>query len=156
MHRDEANESSSAVSPGEDAAPSRARRSALSVAGAWGRAMDALDEEALIALAHPEIEIVAPGGTRRGRDALRDWLGKQTYGVVPRFERRRAFARDETVAIDLRVEFRYLDGGEVAGTEEAATVITVSDGLVRRIALHPDLESALVAAGLDETDEAPI
>lgn len=130
--------------------------SSLDVAEAWGRAMDDLDEEARIALAHRETEIVAQGGTRRGHDALREWLGKQTYGVAPRFERRRTFARGATVAVDLRVEFRYLDGGGVAGSEDAAAVIEVTDELVRRITLHTDLKSALSAAGLDGTDEAPI
>jgi hypothetical protein len=129
--------------------------STLDVAEAWGRAMDGLDEEALIALAHPEIEIVTQGGTRRGHDALREWLGKQTYGVAPRFERRRTFARGATVAVDLRVEFRYLDGGGVAASEDVAAVIEVTDEFVRRITLHTELASALSAAGLNETDEAP-
>lgn len=111
MHKGEVNQSREAVGSAENAPLSEATMSALGVVAAWGQAMDDLDEEALVALAHQEIEIVTEGGTKRGHDALRDWLGKQTYGVVPRFERRRTFARGETLVIDLRVEFRYLDGG---------------------------------------------
>lgn len=127
--------------------------SAVDVAQAWGRAMDDFDEEALVALAHEEIEIVTPGDTKRGRDGLRGWLSKQTYGVVPRFERRRAFARDETVVVELHVEFTYIDGGEVAGSMDSAAVIAVEDALVRRITMHPSLSEALPAAGLGEADE---
>jgi hypothetical protein len=129
-------------------------KSALEVAQAWGRAMASFDEPALIALADEEIEIVTPGGTRRGHDALRGWLQKQTYGVAPHFEPRRYFARDDTVAVDLHVEYRYVDGGEVAGSQDAAVVFAIRDGLVSRIDGHLDLASALSAAGLDETDEA--
>jgi hypothetical protein len=127
--------------------------SAVDVAQAWGRAMDDFDEEALVALAHEEIEIVTPGDTKRGRDGLRGWLTKQTYGAVPHFERRRAFARDGTVVVELRVELRYVDGGEVAGSMDSAAVFVVEDGLVRRITMHPNLEPALSAAGLGEADE---
>lgn len=127
--------------------------SPLDLAQAWGQAIDDFDEGALIALAHEEIEIVTPRGNRRGRAALKGWLSKQTYGIVPRFERRRVFARDDTVVVDLHVELRYLDGGELAGSEDAATVFVIEDGLVRRIAMHPDLASALSAAGLGEEDE---
>jgi hypothetical protein len=115
--------------------------------------MDDFDEGTLVALAHEEIEIVTPGDTKRGRDGLRGWLSKQTYGAVPHFERRRAFARDDTVVVELRVELRYLDGGEVAGSMDSAAVFAVEGGLVRRITLHPGLSEALPAAGLDEADE---
>jgi len=136
--------------------PSDATTSLLDVVKEWGRAVDELDEEALIALADREIELVTSRGTRRGHDALRTWLAKQTYGVIPRFETRRAFVAKDTVVVDVRVEFRFLDGGEVAGSEDAAVVFAIRDGLVRRIAPHPNLASALSVAGLDEADEAPI
>jgi hypothetical protein len=127
--------------------------SALEVVLAWGRAIASFDEPALIALADEEIEIVTPGGARRGHDALRDWLGKQTYGVAPHFEQRRYFVRDDTVVVDLRVEYRYVEGGEVAGSGGAGVVFAIDDDVVSRIAAHPDLGSALSAAGLDEGDE---
>ncbi len=125
---------------------------ALDVVRAWGEAMAGFDEPALLALADEEIEIVAPGGTRRGHDALRGWLEKQTYGVAPRFEQRRYFANDDTVVVDLHVEYRYVDGGELAGSGDAGVVFAIGDGLVSRITAHPDLASALTAAGLDAAD----
>jgi hypothetical protein len=126
--------------------------SSLDVVQAWGRAMGDFDEKALIALADEEIEIVTPGGTRRGHDALREWLGKQTYGVAPHFEQRRLFVRDDTVVVELHVEYRYVDGGEVAGSADAAFAFAVRNNLVRRITGHLDLASALSATGLNETD----
>jgi len=136
--------------------PSGARKSLIDVVKEWGRAIDDLDEEALIALADREIELVTSRGTQRGHDALRTWLAKQTYGVVPSYETRRAFVAKDTVVVDVRVEFRFLDGGEVVGSEDAAVVFAIRDGLVRRIAPQPSLAAALSAAGLDEADEAPI
>jgi len=127
--------------------------SSLEVAAAWERAMNDFDEEALIALAHEDLELVTPGGTRRGHDALKGWLTKQTYGVAPRFETRRVFVRGENVVADLHVEFRYVDGGEVGGSQDTAIVLVVQDGLVRRVTAHPDLSSAFSASGLDEADE---
>lgn len=127
--------------------------SALDVVRAWGRAMASFDEPALLALADEEIEIVAPGGTRRGHDALRAWLEKQTYGVAPHLEQRRYFVRDDTVVVDLHVEYRYVDGGELAGSGDAGVVFAIGDGLVSRITAHLDLASALAAAGLDAADE---
>jgi ketosteroid isomerase-like protein len=129
-------------------------RSALDVVQAWGQAMASFDERALIALADEEIEIVAPGGTRQGHEALRVWLKKQTYGVAPHFEQRRHFVRDDTVGVDLHVEYRYVDGGEVAGSADAAIVFAIRDGLVLRITAYPDLASALASARLDEADDA--
>ena len=118
--------------------------------------MDDFDEGALIALAHEDFELVTPGGTHRGHDALRGWLGKQTYGVAPRFESRRVFIRGNAVVADLSVEFRYIDGGELAGSQDLAVGFATQGGLLRRITTHPDLQSALSASGLDEADEADL
>jgi hypothetical protein len=57
------------------------------------------------------------------------------------------------VVVELRVEFHYIDGGEVAGAMDAAAVFAVEDALVRRITMHPSLSEALPAVGLDEADE---
>jgi SnoaL-like domain len=130
--------------------------STLEVVTAWARAMDDFDEEALIALAHEDFELVTRGGTRRGHDALRGWLGKQTYGLAPRFESRRVFIRGDAVVADLNVEFLYVDGGEPAGSQDLAVGFAVQDGLMRRITTHPDLRSALSASGLGEADEADL
>ncbi len=116
--------------------------------------MDDFDEGALIALADEDLELVTPVGTQRGHDALRGWLAKQTYGVAPRFEGRRVFVRGDTVVVDLHLEFRYVDGGEVAGSQDLAIGFAIQDGLVRRITAHPDLGSALSVSGLDEADES--
>ncbi len=126
----------------------------LDLAEAWARAVDDFDEQALIGLAHDEIELVTARRTLVGHDGLRDWLSKQSYGVAPRFESRRVFVRDVTVVVDLLVEFRHLDGGESAGSMEAAMVFVMEDDLVRRITPHPDLAAALAEAGLSEADES--
>jgi len=125
----------------------------LDVVRDWARAMGNFDEEALVALADEEIEIVAPGGTRRGHDDLRGWLNKQTYGVAPHYKVRRAFARDDAVVVDLQVEYRYVDGEEAAGSGDAVFAFAIRNNLMWRITGHPDLTSALAAAGLDEGDE---
>jgi len=127
--------------------------SPLEVVQAWGRALASFDEEALVGLAAEEIEIVGPRGTRRGHDALREWLAKQTYGVVPHVEPRRYFARGGAVVVVVRVELRYLEEGKLASAFDAVAAYAVEDGLVRKIVTHTDLDTALADAGLSRADE---
>lgn len=129
--------------------------SPLEVIRSWDAAAEAGDAEALAALVHEDFEMVTMHrGTQHGRDAARGWLERQSHGVGMHVRPRRFFQRGGTVAVDAIIEMRWVETGEVAETRDGAAVFEVRDGLVSRLTVHPDIESALAAAGLDESDEA--
>ena len=63
------------------------------------------------------------------------------------------FARGDTVVGAQRGVWRAPDSGAVAGAADIASVFRVGNGRVTRVARFDELEDALAAAGLGETDE---
>jgi ketosteroid isomerase-like protein len=129
-------------------------RTPVEVVDAWNAAYDARDAEALVALAHEDVELVTPGrGTQRGHEAIRESVRRQTYGVGMHVGTHRRLHRDEPVVTAGTIELRFVDSGELAERFEAAAAFTVRDGRVARMEPHADLASALAAAGVDQADE---
>jgi hypothetical protein len=125
--------------------------SPLDVALAWQDAANRQDAGALELLSHPEIEIVGPRGSARGRQLLRDWLARANLAL----ESRRSFARGDAVVLDQRGTWRSAEANEIVGEADVATSFRVDGGRVTRLARFDRLGDALRDADLGEEDEAP-
>src|SRR5262245_18377508 len=88
-------------------------------------AVNTQNVERLLALSTPDIEIVGPRGSGRGRELLRDWLGRA--GAT--FEPRRIFVRGGAVAIEQHAAWRAPDSSDVISEVDLASSFTVADGL---------------------------
>jgi ketosteroid isomerase-like protein len=120
---------------------------ALTAVRAWGEAFNERDGDRLLALAAPDVQIESPRGPARGHAALRRMLELQTYGVAQRIHPVRYFALGTTVAIEARIEFRWVESGELADSADGVAVVEVRDGRVASIRPTPDLATAHRAAG---------
>jgi hypothetical protein len=88
---------------------------------------------------------LGPEGTVRGREALRDWLGRTSAPL----KTLRAFVRGETVVLAQQA----IASSQGTGGGEIASCYEVSEGQVVHFACYEGLEAALVDAGLDASDE---
>ena len=123
---------------------------ALEAVLAWHEALNAGDVGRLISLSHPEVEMVGPRGSVRGREVLRDWVSRANVRLEPG----RRFERGRTVVVEEVATWRDAETGEKVGEATVATAFELDDGLVASIARHDDgLEYALEYAGLDTGDE---
>jgi hypothetical protein len=50
---------------------------------AWHEALNAGDAERVASLSHPEVEIGGPRGSARGRQVLKDWVGRANVRSNP-------------------------------------------------------------------------
>lgn len=121
----------------------------LRVVEAWHGALNAGDVGRLVSLSHPEVEMAGPRGSVRGREVLRDWVGRANITLEPG----RRFGRGRIVVVEEAATWRDAGSGEKTGGATVATIFTLEDGLVASIARHDDLDSALTEAGLDAEDE---
>lgn len=115
----------------------------------WHEALNAGDAERLAALSHPEVEVGGPRGPARGRQVLRDWVGRANVRLEPL----RLFGRGPSVVVEEAATWRDAQTGETTGAATVATVFGLDDGLVVRVFRHDGLEDALRCAGLDGSDE---
>ena len=120
------------------------------VVGDWHAALNAGDADRLVALSHPDVEVGGPRGTGHGAELLREWVARA--GI--RIEQRRTFHRAETVVVEGEARWRDAETGQTTGDQTVGSVFVVQDGLVSRVVRYPDLASALLAVGLDESYEA--
>src|SRR3712207_4309487 len=124
--------------------------SGLTAAGTvreWQDAVNRRDEEGVLGLSDPEVEIVGPRGTGTGHPLLRAWLQHARVSLVPL----RTYARGDRVVVLQRAVWRAPDGEEI-GEAEVASSFVVGAGRVRRYARFDTLEAALADAGLAEAD----
>jgi limonene-1,2-epoxide hydrolase len=75
----------------------------IAVVGAWIRALERGDADALVALTSPRLEYARWRGVERGHDAVRGLVERQSYGVAGRPTLLRAFGRDDTVVAEVRI-----------------------------------------------------
>jgi limonene-1,2-epoxide hydrolase len=127
----------------------------VEVVKAWTAAYNARDAEALVALAHEDVELLSPRGVEHGHEAVRESVRRQSYGVGMHVAAQRYFHRGQHVVIAGNIELRFVDSGELAERLEAAAAFDVRDGRVARVEPHADLPAALTAAGVDPSDEVP-
>lgn len=115
----------------------------------WYEALNAGDADRLVALSHPGVEVGGPRGTGSGTELLREWVARAGVCIEPS----RVFHRAETVVVEGEARWRDADTGRPTGGQTVGSVFVVRDGLVSRVIRYPDLASALLAAGLDESCE---
>jgi hypothetical protein len=116
---------------------------------AWHEALNAGDAERAASLAHSEVEIGGPRGSARGRQVLKDWIGRANVSLEPL----RSFKRGGTVVVEEAATWSVAQTGETVGAATVATVFKLDGGLVTGIFRHDGLEDALRRAGLDVSDE---
>jgi ketosteroid isomerase-like protein len=116
----------------------------------WQEAVNSRDVARLVELSDPDIEVVGPRGSARGRQVLRDWLGRAGLHL----ETLRVFASGDVVVVAQQAVWRSVETGEVVGEGAIASCFRVAGGRVARFARHDSLEAALADAGLDYSDEA--
>lgn len=116
---------------------------------AWHEALNTGDTDRLAALSHPDVELGGPRGPARGRQVLKEWVGRSNVTMAPL----RSFHSGRTVVVEEAATWRDAGTGEKTGEATVATVFTVEDGLVTTLNRHESLEDALRSAGLEESDK---
>lgn len=109
------------------------------------------DADRVVAFAAPEIVVDLPRGREVGARALLGAMDLQSYGVGIFFRPRRVFGADGRYVLAGRLEYRYVESGEVANVQEdGGVVFEMSGGLVTRFAPKQSLGDALADLGLEE------
>jgi hypothetical protein len=121
----------------------------IAVLDEWHAALNASDVDRLASLSTSDIEVGGPRGSGRGADLLRDWVARAGITLEPR----RVYARDGTLVVEQRAQWRSVDG-QLTPPQTVASVFRVRDGLVAAVLRYDDVAAALQAAGLDEADAA--
>lgn len=119
------------------------------IVGEWHEALNAGDADRLVALSRPDVEVGGPRGTGRGTELLREWVARAGIRIEPQ----RTFRRAGTVVVEGEARWRDAETGRMGTGQVLGSVFVVRGGLVSRVVRYPDLASALLAAGLDESDE---
>lgn len=122
----------------------------IRVVGEWHEALNAGGADRLVALSSPDVEVGGPRGTGHGAQLLREWIARAGMRIEPR----RTFHRAGTVVVECEARWHDADTGQTTGGQTVGSVFVVQGGLVSRVVRYPNFESALLAAGLDETYEA--
>lgn len=122
---------------------------ALDVVRAWLDAVNDHDEDRVMELSDPDIEIVGPRGSGHGTELLRAWLGHARVRLLPR----RSFVHNADVVVEQHGIWYSVMDGRVMGEADVASRFHCRGGRVARYARHDDLDDALRAAGLDRADE---
>ena len=123
----------------------------LAVVEAWLDAVDRADVTAAVALCAPDVEVVGPRGSVRGREVLGPWMARAGFSARPL---RWFCGADGGVVVEQ--DATWVDPATSAerGRAVVATHFRVADGLVVAFERHDDgLPAALAAAGLRDADE---
>src|SRR4051812_12319254 len=112
--------------------------SPVEVVQAWQETANDKDANRLVALSHPNIEIVGPRGSSHGSHILLDWLGRAGLTLTTL----RLFARGATVVVEQRGVWRSPESDEVTGDRLLSSSFRVEDGRVTRYARFDDRNAA--------------
>ncbi len=118
------------------------------------RAMERGDVEAIVALAHPDVEFVNPDtalepGTRHGLDGLRAGMAAMLEAFEDlRFDYERIVDNGDRVVAIGTFRGRGRGSGVELGSTPFAVVITLRDGKMARYEWFVSPEDALAAAGV--------
>lgn len=119
----------------------------LDVVTAWLKASNALQVERVLALSAPDVELVGPRGSHRGRDVLAGWLSRAMVSL----ETRRVVSDGEQVIVEQHGVW-HTPEGHVQGEADVASRFVVRHGLVQLIERHDTLAAACAAAGISPPD----
>lgn len=115
---------------------------------AFHRYLAAHDPDAVVALAHDDVEVGGPRGTGSAPGLLREWVGRANVTMTPT----RWFARDDVVVVEQEAVW-HDSAGEETGRQAVTTTFRVRDGKIAGIYRHDDLAAAVTIAGLYAGDE---
>jgi ketosteroid isomerase-like protein len=119
-------------------------RAPTAIVREWHDAVNAGDAERALALVAEDVEVAGPRGGGRGRALLADWV----RGAGITLEPLRVIADGGSVVVEQSARW---GPGE---PQRVATVFAVRDGLITRVARHPDLAGALAATGMADAGAA--
>ena len=123
----------------------------LAVVEAWLDAVDRADAGVAMALCAPDVEVVGPRGTVRGREVLGPWMARAGFTARPL---RWFCGADGAVVVEQDATWVDPATGAERGRAVVAARFLVVDGVIARFQRHDDgLPTALAAAGLRESDE---
>ena len=123
----------------------------LGVVEAWLDAVDRADARAAMALCAPDVEVVGPRGSVRGREVLGPWMARAGFTAHPL---RWFCGADGAVVVEQDATWTDPATGAERGRAVVAAQFLVTDGVIARFRRHDDgLPAALAAAGLRESDE---
>jgi ketosteroid isomerase-like protein len=123
----------------------------LGVVEAWLDAVDRADAAAATALCAPDVEVVGPRGSVRGREVLGPWMARAGFSARPL---RWFCGADGAVVVEQDATWVDPATGVARGRAVVAARFLVTDGVISRFQRHDDgLPAALAAAGLRESDE---
>jgi hypothetical protein len=123
----------------------------LRVVEAWLDAVDRADVAAAMALCAPDLEVVGPRGSVRGREVLGPWMARAGFTARPL---RWFCGGDGAVVVEQDATWVDPATGAERGGAVVASEFLVADGVITRFRRHDDgLPAALAAAGLGESDE---
>jgi hypothetical protein len=123
----------------------------LGVVEAWLGAVDRADAAAAMALCAPDLEVVGPRGSVRGREVLGPWMARAGFTARPL---RWFCGARGAVVVEQDATWADPATGAERGRAVVASEFLVADGVVTRFRRHDDgLPAALAAAGLRESDE---
>jgi ketosteroid isomerase-like protein len=105
------------------------------------------DLDGFVSLLHPEVEIHAARGLRKGREAARLWATRAPGGVQQTIVLDELWEEaDRAVAVVTR-RWHWAEDGEPAGEDRLAWVFALEGGQVRSWRSDEDVDAALEAAG---------
>ncbi|QCB50411.1 nuclear transport factor 2 family protein [Rhodococcus sp. PAMC28707] len=111
---------------------------------AWHDALNGNDVDTVLALSSDDIEVGSADGAAQGLEHLQEWVRTPGVTLTPGA----MFYRDGVVVVE---ESATSDDESAGTTMEAASFRVVHDH-VTSIFRHTDLESALSATGMSESD----
>lgn len=121
---------------------------AIAAVATWHTALATGDPDRIAAVTHPNVEMVGPRGSGFGVALVQEWAIHS--GI--RLEPLRWFARDNLVVVEQIARWLDSETGSLGDPIALATTFTVNEGLISKIARHPDRSTALAASGLTEQD----
>jgi hypothetical protein len=128
-------------------------RGRLAVVEAWLAAVDRADPGAVLALSAPDLEVVGPRGSVRGREVLAPWMARAGFSATPL---RWFCGADGQVVVEQDATWIDPATGEERGHAVVASHVTVDGDVVTRYQRHEGLGPALAAAGMRESDEVTV
>lgn len=122
----------------------------LAVVEEWLDAVNRRDARRVESLSAPDVEVVGPRGSVRGRRVLGEWLARAGFSA----EARRWFCgADGSVVVEQDARWVDPGTGSALGSATVASRFLVDGATVACYERHDDLAVALAAAGLGEGDE---
>ena len=105
------------------------------------------DLDAFVALLHPEVEIHASRGLRKGVEAARLWGTKAPGGVQQTIVLDELWEETDRAVAFVTRQWHWAEDEEFAGSDELAWIFELRDGLISSWRFDEDREKGLEAGG---------